>query len=163
MKPPWKTIETNKKPWKTMKPPWKTTETNQKCYITDPGSQLTSFDPKTWRHWQGDLLWSKNVTSLTGGSNWPPLIQKRDVTDRGIQLTSFGPKNVTSLTEGTNWPFRCLDLYLYLWDTSCKKKSNLYFNLDVNWCVGLGWGGVGGSCCLVRHLVGRKKETNNWF
>ena len=30
------------------------------------------------------------------------------VTDRGIQLTSFGPKNVTSLTGGSR-PFRCLD------------------------------------------------------
>ena len=33
-----------------------------------------------------------------------------------------------------------LYLFLYLWDTFCKKKSNLYFNLDVNWCVGWGWG-----------------------
>ena len=30
MKPPWKTIATNQKPWKTMKPPWKTIVTNQK-------------------------------------------------------------------------------------------------------------------------------------
>ena len=34
-----------------------------------------------------DLLWSKNVTSLTGGSNWRALIQKRHVTNRGVQLT----------------------------------------------------------------------------
>ena len=30
MKPPWKTMETNQKPWKIMKPPWKTMETSQK-------------------------------------------------------------------------------------------------------------------------------------
>ena len=40
-----------------------------------------------------NLLWSK----------------KRDVTQGGVQLTSFVPKNVTSLTGGSNWPFRCLD------------------------------------------------------
>ena len=84
-----------------------------------------------------------------------------------------------------------LYLFLYLWDTFCKKKSNLYFNLDVNWCKKKPYlqqfvfvfvrhllqekkqfvfqfgcklvrgVGVGGSCCLARHLVGRKKETNN--
>ena len=37
------------------------------------------------------------------------LSKKRFVTDRGIQLTSFGPKNVTLPTGGSNWPFRCLD------------------------------------------------------
>ena len=60
----------------------------QKSPVTDRKIQLTSFDPKTSRHRQGDpidLLWSKNVTSLTGGSNWPPLIQKRHVTDTRIQ------------------------------------------------------------------------------
>ena len=70
---------------KTMKLPWKTMETNQltswskKRHVTDRGIQLTSFGPK-------------NVTSLTGGTNWPPLVQK---TSRHWQ--------------GTNWPFRCLD------------------------------------------------------
>ena len=34
----------------------------------------------------------KNIMSLTGGSNRPPLVQKRHVTDRGIQPTSFGAK-----------------------------------------------------------------------
>ena len=46
-------------------------------------------------HWQGDptdLLWCKNVTSLTRGPNWPPLVQKRYVTHAGPQLTSFGAK-----------------------------------------------------------------------
>ena len=69
---------------------------SKKHDVTNRGIQLTSFDPKTWRHQQGDptdLLWSKkrdatnkgiqltyfdpkNVTSPTGGSIWPPLIQK---------------------------------------------------------------------------------------
>ena len=74
---------------------------------------LTSFDPK-------------NVTSRTGVSNWPPLIQKHDrhqqedptdhlwsknvtVTHRGVQLTCFDPKTLPLLTGGSNWPFRCLD------------------------------------------------------
>ena len=34
MKLPWKTMETNQKPWKTMKIPWKTMETNQKPWKT---------------------------------------------------------------------------------------------------------------------------------
>ena len=69
----------------------------------------------------------KNLTLPTGGSNWPPLIQKHHVTNRGVQLTSFDPqtscyqqggptdllwsKNVTLPTGGSNWPFRCLDAY----------------------------------------------------
>ena len=39
-----------------------------------------------------DQLWPKNVTSLTGGSNWRALIQKRHVTNRGVHLTCFDPK-----------------------------------------------------------------------
>ena len=66
MKPAWKTIETNQKQWKTMKPPWKTNPT--------------------------DLHWSKNVTLLTRDPKWPPLIQKRHVTNAGPQMTSFDPK-----------------------------------------------------------------------
>ena len=58
---------------------------------------------------------AKNVTLLIRGSIWPPLVQKRDVTDRGIHLTSFGAKNVTSPTGGSNWPFRCLDIILSSW------------------------------------------------
>ena len=66
------------------------------------------------------FLWCKNVTSSTGGSNWPPLVQKRDVNDRGIQPTSYSTKtwchwqgdpidllcckNVTSLRGGNNRP-----------------------------------------------------------
>ena len=83
----------------------------QKRHVKDRGIQLTSFGPKTSHHRQGDptdllwsknvtsqtggltdLLWSKNVISRTGGFNWPPLIQKRHVTDRGIQLSSCDPK-----------------------------------------------------------------------
>ena len=42
-------------------------------FSTHAGSQLTSFDPKTWRHRRGiptDLLSSKNMTSQTWGPNW---------------------------------------------------------------------------------------------
>ena len=132
---------------------------SKKLHVTDRGVQLTSFDPKnvtlpkggsnwppliqkTWCHRRcgapTDLLWSKkryvtnggiqltsfdpkNVKLPTGGSNWPPLIQKtlrcqqgdptdllwskkRYVTNGGIQLTSFDPKNVTLPTGGSNWP-----------------------------------------------------------
>ena len=55
-------------------------------YVTDAGSQLTSFDHITDAGPQLTSFGPKNVTSLT----------------RGPQLTSFGPKNVTSLTQGTN-------------------------------------------------------------
>ena len=82
---------------------------SKKCDVTDRGVQLTSFGPK-------------NVTSLTGGSNWPPLVQKRDryqqggPTDllwskkrdryqQGVQLTSFGPKNVTVTNRGVQLTF----------------------------------------------------------
>ena len=44
----------------------------QKRDVSYRGIQPTSFGAKTWRHWQGDptdLLWCKNVTSPTGGSN----------------------------------------------------------------------------------------------
>ena len=103
MKPSWKNIETNQKPWnyhgnywnqpKTMKPPWKTIETNPKPWNhLEKPIQPTSIDPKCNRHqhWvPTDLLWLKNVTSLTGGPNWPPLIKKRYVTHGGPQPTSF--------------------------------------------------------------------------
>ena len=62
-----------------------------------PGSQLTSFDPKKLRYWRrvpNDLIWTKNVTLLTQVPNWPPLIQKRYVTDAGSQLTSIDPKTL---------------------------------------------------------------------
>ena len=67
-----------------------------------------------------DLLWSRH--------------------SRGVQLTSFGPKNVTSLTGGptdllwskkrhvtnggSNWPFRCLDCRLVkLWRDPLTKRK----------------------------------------
>ena len=50
--------------------------------------------PKTMKNHEN--YWSKNVTSLPQGPNWPPLIQKRDVTNTGPQLTSFDPKSVTN-------------------------------------------------------------------
>ena len=52
-------------------------------------------DPKMLCLKQGDstdLLWSKNVTSRTGGCNWPPLVQKHHASNRGIHLISFHPK-----------------------------------------------------------------------
>ena len=52
-----------------------------------------------------DLLWCKNVTSLTGGSNRPPLVQKRDVTDSGIQPTSFGAKKRQVTDRGIQLTF----------------------------------------------------------
>ena len=74
------------------------------------------FGAKTSRYQQGDptdLLWCKNVTSPTGGSNRPfrcldeggrALPKFFYVTNTGPQPTSFGPKNVTSLTRGPNRP-----------------------------------------------------------
>ena len=77
------------------------------------------------RYSQGDptdLLWSK---------------KKRDVTDRGIQLTSFDPKNVTSPTGGSNWPFRCLDM---------GADENI-------------WGGIGDGKCTE----GMEWQWNIWW
>ena len=37
---------------------------------------------------------SKNVTLLTWGPNWPPLFQKRYITNRGPQPASFDPKTL---------------------------------------------------------------------
>ena len=61
---------------------------------------------------------STDLNSLK--SNWPPMVQKRDGTNTGIQLNSFGTKAwrhrqgyltdllwskiLTSPTEGSNWP-----------------------------------------------------------
>ena len=44
----------------------------EKCDVTDRGVQLTSFGPKNVTSLMGDptdLLWCKNVTSLTWGPN----------------------------------------------------------------------------------------------
>ena len=112
-----KNMETNQKPWQTMKPPWKTMETNQKP-------------------------WKWLVTLLTQDPNWPPLIQKRHVTDAGPQLTSLDPKtsrdrrraptdllwskNVMWQTWGPNWPFRCLDLgIIYMHPETCQIFCNI--------------------------------------
>ena len=46
-----------------------------------------------------DLIWCKNVTSPTRGSKWPPLVQKRKITNRKIQLTSYGA-NTLRLQQG---------------------------------------------------------------
>ena len=37
---------------------------------------------------------TKNVTLLTGDPNGPPLIQKRQVTNAGPQLSSYDPKTL---------------------------------------------------------------------
>ena len=91
-------MKINLEPWK----PWKPSDGRhgqgaatdllwcKKHDVTDRGSQPTSFG-------------AKSVTSLTGGTNWHPLVQKTSRHWQGIQLTSIGPKNVTSLTGGTNW------------------------------------------------------------
>ena len=42
-------------------------------------------------------------------SSWPALIQKRDVTDRGIQLTCFDPTMWRYGSGAPTDPFRCLD------------------------------------------------------
>ena len=54
--------------------------------VTDAGSQLTSFDPKTLRHWHGPQPTSIDPKTLR---HW-----------HGAQLTSIDPKNVTLLTWG---------------------------------------------------------------
>ena len=91
---------TNQKPWKTMKLPWKTMETNQKTDIlwskkrhgTVPPVQLISFGPK-------------NVTSLTGGSNWPPLVQKTwRLPTGGSNWPPLVQKTWPLPTGGSNWP-----------------------------------------------------------
>ena len=88
---------------------------------------------QTSRHRQGnptDLLWCKNVTSLTGGSNRPPLVQKRDVTNRGIQTTSFGSKKVTVTNtrgaETQNFPDSNFLRAKTFW-TKCAKQGDADF------------------------------------
>ena len=77
-----------------MKPPWKTMEPTKNH---EKPTQLTYFDPKTW------LL-------PTGGSNWPPLIQKRYHYQQGDPTDHLWSKNVTVTNTGPNRPFRCLDM-----------------------------------------------------
>ena len=55
-----------------------------KCYMTNRGNQLTSF---VWKRYVTTDLWSKYVTSLTQGSNWPPLVKKCYNFHAGLQLT----------------------------------------------------------------------------
>ena len=106
---PWKTMKNHekptwnhKKPWKTNLAPWKTIKADLEPWETmknQPGTiknicifvflellfcisgtftnkriKLTSFD-------------GKNVMSRTEVSNWPPLIQKHDRYQQGVQLT----------------------------------------------------------------------------
>ena len=113
---PWKPTKNHEKPWNYLEKTWKPTK-NQKGGPTDLHWSKNVTSLTQGPNWPP---WSKNVTSLTRGPNWPLLIQKRDITDAGPQLTSFDPKmwrhwrgvptdllwskNVTSLTGGPNWP-----------------------------------------------------------
>ena len=67
------------------------------------GPRLGSSDQDSVR---SGTFWCKNVTSPTGGSNRPSrhvtIDKKCDVTNRGVQLTSFDPKNVTLPTGGSS-------------------------------------------------------------
>ena len=89
-------METNQKPWKTMKPPWKTMETNQKPWKNHETTLKTMKNHENYlkKPWKPTSFGPKNVTSLTGGSNWPPLVQKTWRYSRG----------------GSNWPFRWVDV-----------------------------------------------------
>ena len=51
MKLPWKNMEANQKPWKTMKPPWKTMETNQNPwnYLEKPWKPTKNHE-KPWNY-----------------------------------------------------------------------------------------------------------------
>ena len=62
---------------------------------------LTSFDPK-------------NVTSRTGVSNWPPLIQKHDCHQQEDPTDHLWSKNVTVTQGGSNWPALIQKRYRYL-------------------------------------------------
>ena len=56
----------------------------------------------------------------------PLWLKKRNVTNRGLQLTSFDPKNVTWPTEGSNWtPFVCA-FNLRIWLYVCVLKRILH-------------------------------------
>ena len=78
-----------------------------------------------------DLLWSKNVTFPTGRSIWPPLIQKRDRYQQGVQLTTFWSKNVTvtnrevQLTtfDPKTWPFPTGGPTDHLWSKNVTVKK----------------------------------------
>ena len=75
-----------------------------------------------WDHWAGTFLGFHNVSLRAFGaqlrldrpckSNWPLLIKKRHVTNRGIQLT-FLIKKRTSWTGGSNWPFRFWNVHFH--------------------------------------------------
>ena len=197
-----KSHETNLKQWKTILKPWKTTNTDLEPWKTNlkswkiikknpPGTMKINVEPwKPWkpshgRHGQGSQPTSfgvKNLTSLTGGHNRPPLVQKTSrhwqggpadlrwskkchVTDRGDQLTSFGPKNVTSLTGGTSWPFRCLDvnfkaMHSFAPSTMaeqvnyCRELFHLCWYIYVELCFFLGF---------HPKTLGSMHESSVWF
>ena len=66
------------------------------------------FGAKMSRHQQGDptdLLWCKNVTLPTGGSSWPPLIQKTWRYQQGDPTDHLWSKNVTVTNRGVQLTF----------------------------------------------------------
>ena len=96
---PWKPAKNHEKSWNYLEKPWEPTKNHdqqggptdllcsKKRDVTDMGPQLTSFGPK-------------NVMSLTGGSNWPPLVQKRDRHQQGGPTDLLWSKNVTVTNRG---------------------------------------------------------------
>ena len=70
------------------------------------------FRPQGNRHCWLDYNWARIQfgrvyfgvfsTSLTGGPNWLPLVQKRNVTNRGAPTDLFWSKNLTSLRGAPN-------------------------------------------------------------
>ena len=86
-----------------------------------------------WPPW-----WSQNITLQTGGSNWPALIQKRYVTDRGIQLTCFDPKQTRTVlrvveTPGTDGQSKPLILGR---EEKCRRKKSKKIEVKL---LGLQW------------------------
>ena len=76
-----------------------------------------------WKAMETNQLWCKRVTSLTRGPNRPPLVQKRHISDRGPQPTSFGAKT------SHQWQGDPTDL---LW---CKSSRHWQGDpTDLLWC-----------------------------
>ena len=102
------------------------------------------------------------------------LVQKRDVTNREIQLTSFDPKNVTLPTGRSNWPplVQKRDRYQQggptdlLW---CKKRDRYQQGdpTDLLWCKNVTslTGGSWPFRCLdfdVRTFLFIRPESDHW-
>ena len=84
----------------------------------------------------GDLLkfrFSKSSYSLSSKMGQDG--QEKSVTTRG--KTGFILLFSSLLQEKTLFATICICICV---TPLARKKGNLYFNLDVNWCVGWGWG-----------------------